>query len=478
MREELTPSDRGSLMAERGPINMAVGGVMVFERKPVLTRATVIERISERLHLIPRLRQRLEEPPLGIASPVWTDDVNFDLEWHVRQASLPKPGGEAELGQFVGREFSHRLDRSRPLWEITLIEGLEGNRRALVLKAHHALVDGMAALALGALLLDPTAEPMEIAPPEQEWAPLPYDMRKHVTKLATTPITRAAKPVFEGMLRALDPSPRRAVTDALKAAQDLRKATDVALELAKNRPTAPMLPLNRTISANRRYAIEHVDLVTVKKVGKLAGGTVNDTMLAVVTGMLARYISAAEGTELPGEARMTPLKRNPIALVPVSVRTETESGELGNRISTVFVDLPVDEPDLLKRIARIHAEMSTIKDSAAIRAGEIMVGMTGLAPPLVSGLLVLAMGSVRAFNMVVTNLPGPQVPLYMKGVRATEIYPLAPLNPSNQGLTVGLLSYNGTVCMGVLADRDLEPGLSVAVEGLEAALAELHAAAR
>jgi diacylglycerol O-acyltransferase len=477
VREELSPSDRSSLAAERGPINMAVGGVMVFERKPKLTRAMVLERVGQRLHLIPRLRQRLEEPPLGIASPVWTDDVNFDLDWHIRQASLPKPGGDAELGQFVGREFSHRLDRSRPLWEITLIEGLQGGRPALLLKAHHALVDGMAALALGALLLDPTREPLEIAPPEQEWAPLPYDMRKHVTKLATTPLTRAARPVFDTVMRALDPNPRRAVTDAIKAAQDLRKATDVALELAKNRPTAPMLPINRTISSNRRYTVAKADLATVKKVGKLAGGTINDTILAVVTGMLASYIEAAEGTELPGEARMTPLKRDPIALVPVSIRSKNESGELGNRISTVFVDLPTDEPDLFARIARIHAEMSGIKDSAAIRAGEIMVGMTGLAPPLVSGLMVMAMGQVRAFNMVVSNMPGPQQPLYMTGVRATEIYPLAPLNPSNQGLTVGVISYDGTVCFGILADRDLEPGLSVATEGLHTALAELEAAA-
>jgi WS/DGAT/MGAT family acyltransferase len=457
---------------------MAVGGVMVFERRPKLTRAMVLERVGQRLHLIPRLRQRLEEPPLGIASPVWTDDVNFDLDWHIRQASLPKPGGDAELGQFVGREFSHRLDRSRPLWEITLIEGLKGGRTALLLKAHHALVDGMAALALGALLLDPSPEPLEIAPPEQEWAPLPYDMRKHVTKLATTPLTRAARPVFEGLMRALDPNPRRAVTDAIKAAQELRKATDVALELAKNRPTAPMLAINRTISSNRRYTIATADLATVKKVGKLAGGTINDTILAIVTGMLARYIEAAEGTELPGEARMTPLKREPIALVPVSVRSENESGELGNRISTIFVDLPIEESDLLARIARIHAEMSEIKDSAAIRAGEIMVGMTGLAPPLVSGLMVMAMGQMRAFNMVVSNMPGPQQPLYMTGVRATEIYPLAPLNPSNQGLNVGVISYDGTVCFGILADRDLEPGLSVATDGLHAALAELEAAAR
>ncbi len=162
MIEELSPADRSSLAAERGPVNMAVGGLLVFEPEPPLTRSMVAQRIAERIHLIPRLRQRLEEPALGLANPVWTDDLNFDLDWHVRQASLPAPGDDAELGALVGREFSHRLNRSRPLWEATLIEGLSGGRRALLMKVHHALVDGMAAIGLAALVLDPTPEPLPV----------------------------------------------------------------------------------------------------------------------------------------------------------------------------------------------------------------------------------------------------------------------------------------------------------------------------
>jgi WS/DGAT/MGAT family acyltransferase len=462
--EELSPADRSSLAAERGPINMAVGGLLVVDPEPPLTRAMVTQRIGERLHLVPRLRQRLEEPALGMMNPVWTDDTGFDLEWHVRQASLPAPGGEAELGAFIGREFSHRLDRARPLWEATLIEGLDGGRKALLFKVHHALVDGMAALGMAALVLDPSEEALEVPPPDTPWSPRKYDMRRHVARLATKPLARAPRLMIDGMIRALDPDPSR-------AAADTKRTLDVVLELARQRPQAPMTPLNRPISPNRRYAIAHTDLAVLKTVGKAAGGTVNDAVLAVVAGMLGRYLAAAgpEAFDIDG--------RPPVALVPVSVRTRDEAGELGNKISTVFVDLPVGEHDLSKRIQAITAQTSELKESAAVRAGALMVGASGWAPPLVSGMLARAMGSVRAFNVVVSNVPGPQQPFYLDGVRMREVYPVVPLNPGNQGLTIGILSYDGQVCFGLLADRDLEPPLSTASAGLIAALGEIKAAA-
>jgi diacylglycerol O-acyltransferase len=459
--QELSPADRSSLAAERGSINMAVGGLLVVDAEPPLTRKMVADRIGERIHLVPRLRQRLEEPPLGIANPVWTDDTGFDLDWHVRQASLPEPGGERELGAFVGREFSHRLDRSRPLWEATLIEGLEQGRKALLFKVHHALVDGMAALGMAALVLDPSAEPLRVPPPETEWEPRRYDMRRHVAKLATKPLARAQKLMMEGMLRALDPDPSR-------AAIDMRRTLELGLELARQRPQAPMTPLNRPISPNRRYAIAHADLAKIKQVGKAAGGTVNDTVLAIVAGMLGRYLAAA------GPDVSTAEDRSPVALVPVSVRAEGESG--GNRISTVFVDLPVGEHQITKRIRAVHQQTSELKESAAVRAGALMVGASGWAPPLLSGMLARAMGQVRAFNVVVSNVPGPQQPFYLDGVRMREVYPVVPLNPANQGLTIGILSYDGQVCFGLLADRDLDPPLSTAAAGLRAALGELQAA--
>jgi diacylglycerol O-acyltransferase len=473
MREELSPADRSALAAEGGPINMAVGGLLVFDAEPPLTRLMLAERIGERIHLIPRLRQRLEEPPLGIANPVWTDDTAFDLDWHVRQASLPAPGGEAELGSFVGREFSHRLDRSRPLWEATLIEGLEGGRTAVLMKVHHALVDGLAALGMAALVLDPAREPLAVPAPEQEWSPQKYDMRRHVARLATRPLARAARPVMEGLFRALDPDPARAAADARRTFAEVRRGTEVALELARARPQAPMTPLNRPISPNRRFAVVHGDLAAVKAAAKAAGGTVNDALLAAVAGMLGRYLADPNADPADHPAPGDAAGRRPVALVPVSVRTEEESGQLGNRISTVFVDLPVEEPDPRQRTATIHAQMAELKESPAVRAGALMVGASGWAPPLVSGMLARAMGSVRAFNLVVSNLPGPQQPLYLKGTQVAELYPVVPLNPANQGLTVGILSYNGQICFGLLADRDLEPPLAVAAEALRAALTEL-----
>jgi diacylglycerol O-acyltransferase / wax synthase len=451
--EELSPADRSSLAAEHGPINMSVGGLLVFDSEPRLTRAMVAQRIGERIHFIPRLRQRLTEPPLGIANPVWSDDTGFDIDWHVRQASLPSPADDSDLGVFVGREFSHRLDRARPLWEATLIEGLQGGRQALLFKVHHALVDGMAAIGMAALVLDPTEEPLETPPPDREWEPRKYDMRRHVARLASRPLQRAPRLMMDGMLRALDPDPRRAAADMLKA-------SEVALELARQRPSAPMTPLNRPISPNRRYAVARGDLQAFKTAGKRAGGTVNDTVLAIVAGMLGRYLP------------QTP-ERSPVALVPVSVREPNESGELGNRISTVLVDLPVSEPGLDDRIRSINAQTSQLKDSAAVRAGALMVGAAGWAPPLVSGMLARAMGSVRAFNLVVSNIPGPQQPFYLSGVRMREVYPVVPPNPTNQGLTIGILSYDGQMCFGLLADRDLSPPLSAVATGLTEALAEL-----
>jgi WS/DGAT/MGAT family acyltransferase len=195
-----------------------------------------------------------------------------------------------------------------------------------------------------------------------------------------------------------------------------------------------MTPLNRPISPNRRYFVAHADLVAIKAVGKRAGGTVNDAILAVVAGMLGRYLSGVmtEASE-----------RLPVALVPVSVREADEAGELGNRISTVFVDLPVSEPDLLARVRFVAEQTRSLKDSAAVRAGALMVGAAGWAPPLVSGMLARAMGSVRAFNLVVSNIPGPQQPFYLSRVRMREVYPVVPLNPANQGITVGIVSTTG-----------------------------------
>ncbi len=455
MADDLSPADRASLAAERGPVTMTVGAALIFAGGPGLARAAILARVQERLHLIPRYRQRLDETPLGLANPVWVDDETFDLPWHVRTATLPAPGSRDDLADYVGREMSGRLDRRRPLWELHVVDGLEGGQVAVVPKMHHALVDGLAAIDIGTVLLDPTPEPLHLPPPEAPWSPKAPDTAERLARIAATPFLRAQKVAYEATMRALETSPR-------SAAEDVLRATDLVAELARARPQAPMTPLNRTISPNRRYAMERVRLDEVKAAAKAGGGTVNDALLAAVAGMLRTYFAEA-GTDLGG--------RRPVALVPVSVRGEGEEG--GNRISTVFVDLPSDEPDPIERLRVIAAQTHELKGSAAVRAGALMVGATGWAPPAVSSLLVRAMGGIRAFNLVVSNVPGPQQTFYLGGSPLLETYPVVPLNPASQALSVGILSYDGGVHVGLLADRDLDPPVARAAAALRGALAEL-----
>ncbi len=453
MAEPLSPADRSALSAEQGPISMAVGGLMVLEDGPGLAPEALLERVRSRLHLLPRYRQRLQTAA-GVLNPVWIDDPTFDLGWHVRRASLGPGAGEAQLAELVGREMSRRLDRSRPLWELTAVEGLPDGRVALLAKMHHALVDGVAAVDIGTVLLDPGPEPLELPPPPGAWAPEPYDRLGHLARLGLEPARRATGLLRDSAQRALQPDPRRTAKDLLSAAELLG-------ELARTRPAAPMTSLNEPIGPNRRYAMHSTELADVKRAAKAAGGTVNDAILAVVTGTLALVLDRPVGAPAP------------VALVPVSVRRPGEEG--GNRISTVMVDLPVALDDPAERIAAIHAATQRLKDSAAVRAGALLVGVTGWAPPVVSGGLARAMGGIRAFNVVVSNVPGPQVPFFLNGSRLLAAYPAVPLNPASQGLTVGVLSYAGGIHFGLLADRDLEPPLDVIAAALRTALDELLA---
>jgi diacylglycerol O-acyltransferase len=454
MSEQLSPADRSSLAAEHGPVNMAVGGLLLFEDGEGMRHEQVLARVAARLHLVPRYRQRLQSSAAGLANPVWVDDDGFDLGWHVRRAALPA-AGDAALAEFVGQAMSRRLDRSRPLWELTIVEGLGDGRIGLLAKMHHALVDGVAAVDIGTVLLDPSPEPADIPGPEEPWEPRGYDRTRQLARLAATPIVRAQKLLLDSASRALAPDPRR-------AANDLRSATELLVQLARTRPSAPTTPLNAGLGPNRRFAFISAPLADLKVAGKSRGATVNDALLAAVTGMLRRYLSAAGA----------PLEKPLVALVPVSVRRPGEEG--GNRISTVLVDLPVAEPDPAARIVAIHTTMAELKDSAAVRAGALLAGATGWAPPIVSSGLARAMGGVRAFNLVVSNVPGPQQPFWLNGCRLLAVHPAVPLNPATQGLTVGIISYDGSVCFGLLADRDLDPPLSVAAAGLAEALEELQ----
>jgi WS/DGAT/MGAT family acyltransferase len=340
-----------------------------------------------------------------------------------------------------------------------VISGLDEARTALLAKMHHALVDGIAAIDVGTVLLDPSEEPLAIEP--EDWSPRPSSTRGHLTRLAGMQLVRAQRLVKDSTLRALDTSPRR-------AAEDLLGATELLTELARQRPQAPMTPLNRPISPSRRFARASGSLADVKRVAKAYDATVNDVLLAIVAGMLERYFAAAGSADMDRGS-------DPVALVPVSVRREDERGDTGNRISTVFVDLPVSEADPVARMRVVHGLMAEIKDSAAVRAGAMMVGAIGLAPPVVSSALGRALGNIRACNLVVSNVPGPQQTLFLAGSKVLAAYPIVPLNPANQGLTVGILSYDGRVNFGLLADAGLDPGVEHARASLEDALAEIQA---
>ena len=422
MSEPLSPADRGALTAEQGPINMAVAGAMIFAAGPGTSYEAVLERIGARLHLLPRYRQKLADPFGPLSNPVWTDDDGFDLQWHVRHARLP----DGDLAAYVAREMATRLHRDRPLWELHVVDGLAGDRVALLPKMHHALVDGLAAIGIGMILLDPTPEPMALEGDEQ-WTPQAFDRRRHLAGAAAGLGSRLLR---ESLQRARDP---------LGVADELLRGTELITELARQRPQAPMTVLNEPLSPNRAYAMRSADLAALKAAGKAAGGTVNDAILATVAGALRTF--------LPD------LADRPVALVPVSVRRDGDDAASGNRISTVFVELPIDEPDFAERVRTIGADMRALRDSAAVRAGAIMVGAAGLMPPLVATPMARAMGGVRAMNLVVSNVPGPQQTFYMNGAPMLEVYPAVPLNPANQRLNVGVMSYDGGVFFGVARTR-------------------------
>lgn len=428
---------------------MHVGGVLVLDG--AVTREAVVQRLRDRIHLIPRYRMRLDEAPLGIAHPVWVDEPEFDAERHVRRAALPPPGGDAELSEFVGHVLSERLDRSRPLWQLWVVEGLADGRTAVVAKMHHALVDGVAAVDVSTVILDPTAEGLELpAPPEGPARG--GGTGERVEELARVTAARLDVPrrlARQTVSRALSLEPRG-------AARQVREAAGVLGELARVRPAAPETRLNARIGAERVFAMGRGRLDVVKDVRRATGTTVNDVLLASVALMLSDFL----GADAP---------RHVVALVPVSLRGEGERGELGNRISTVFVDLPL-HGDPLERLHAISLSMRRVKQSAQVRAGALIVGATGLAPPLVSSIAVRAMSGPRIFNLVVSNVPGPQSTFYLAGVPVREVYPAVPLNPRNQALSIGILSYNGGVYHGLLADRDAVPDVARAAAGMERAL--------
>jgi WS/DGAT/MGAT family acyltransferase len=456
--DRLSPLDVSFLHMETPSTAMHVGGVAIFEPPADgFDYDRLVELIQQRIGLVPRYRQKVRWVPGRIANPVWADDPDFDVTYHVRRSALPKPGTDAQLRDLVGRLQSRQLDRHRPLWEIYLVEGLSGGRVAIVTKTHHAMVDGRSAVDIGTVILDLEPTPREV--PEDDWMPAkePNALSLVVGAMADY----LAKPTV-----AVD-TVRAAVVDVRATAGKVGALTSGLFASARSMARqAPASPLNVPIGQQRRFGMATTDLDDYKRIRKAHGGTVNDVVLATVSGALRAWLMTRGETVTP-----TTVVR---AMVPVSVRTDSQKGELGNRVSSYFVDLPVGEPNPVMRLHQVSYAMRAHKESGAAVGADALVQLSGFAPPTITALGARTASSLtrRLFNLVVTNVPGPQFPLYAAGARMLSMYPVVPL-AKNQAVSIGLTSYDGGVFYGLNCDRDAMPDVDVLAACIEEALAEL-----
>jgi diacylglycerol O-acyltransferase / wax synthase len=458
-KDRLSAIDASFLHQEKQSSHMHVGAVVMFEGPPP-PREDLVAHIRARLRLVPRYRQRLAFPRFEMGRPFWVDDPSFNLDYHVRHTALPRPGSEEQLRQLVGRIFSQRLDRSKPLWEVWLVQGLEDNRFALISKTHHALVDGVSGVDIATVLFDLQPAPAEIEG-DDGWMPEPVPsdvdlVAEGVKGLIRTPISLAGRAI--GALQ----NPGRSAAQARHAAEGLGEVVWAGLN------PAPDVPLNVEIGPHRRVVWVRSALSEFKEVKNALGGTVNDVVLAVVAGALGRWLRTrgvrTEGLELR-------------ALVPVSIRAEDEQGTLGNRIAAMRGPLPVYAEEPVERLQLVRQAMGNLKQSKQALGAEVISGLQDFAPPTLLAQASRLNFSTRLFNLIVTNVPGPQFPLYLLGREMEEIVPIAFL-PENHALAIAIMSYNGKVDFGLLADYDAIPDLEDFGGMLEDSLAELLDAAR
>jgi diacylglycerol O-acyltransferase / wax synthase len=458
--DRLTPVDAAFLHQE-GPVShMHIGGVTLVEG-PAPTMDEFLEQIRMRLHLVPRYRQKLAHTALDSGRPVWIDDPSFNLEYHIRHTALPTPGGWEQLCGLTARIFSQQLDRSKPLWEMWLIEGLEDDRFALITKTHHSLIDGIAGVDLATVLFDVSPEPPPIKHPGRAWQPHPEPGTAELVTAGLRGAVRAGVELAEGAIDALS-HPDRALARAREAAEGIGEIVWAGLN------PAPETPLNVPIGPHRRFFGIASQLDDFKTVKDAFGGTVNDVVLAVVTGALRSFLISrgrrTEGTELR-------------ALVPVSVRVEDERDQGGNRLVVMRGPLPVYIADPIQRLRFVSQAMDGLKESKQALGAEVIAGAQNFAPPTILAQASRLNFSTRLFNLIVTNIPGPQFPLYVLGREMLQAFPVAFL-PENHALAIGIMSYNGQMNFGLLADFDSLPDIDKISDGIAEELAALVALAR
>jgi WS/DGAT/MGAT family acyltransferase len=458
MADRLNPLDVYFLYLEGRTTPMHVGGLAVFEPPSEgFDYDTFVSLIERRISLVPRYRQKVRSVPGHLANPVWVDDSDFDIGYHVRRSALPRPGSDEQLRELVARVQSRALDRNRPLWEMYLVEGLAGGRFAVIHKTHHAMVDGIDAVDIGQVILDTTPVPREI--PEDLWMPRSEPGSASLVIDAVTDLIRRPTAVVDTV--------RIGVADARNVASQVSSAVTGVLSAARviARP-APDSPLNSSIGSQRRFAVARTELEDYKKVRKQRGGTVNDVVLATVAGAIRGWMMSRGEPVAPS----TTVR----ALVPVSIRGDSDVEQPGNRVSSYLVDLPVGEPNPMVRLSQVSYAMKAHKESGQSVGAEALAALSGFAPPTLHALGARAASSFtrRLFNVVVTNVPGPQFPLYASGARMLEMFPVIPL-AARQAVSIGLTSYDGGVFYGLNADRDAMHDVEVLGSLLEESLAEL-----
>src|SRR4051794_18185846 len=457
--DRLTGLDASFLALEDAGAHMHVGSCMLFEGEAPSYDA-FIAQLDSRLHLVPRYRQKLAFPPLAQARPVWVDDPHFNPGYHVRHTALPEPASLEQLRNLTGRVLAQRLDRTKPLWEMWLVQRVEGDRFAVISKTHHCLVDGVSGVDIATVLFDLEPDPPPPPEPPPAWFPRPEPSAASLVADALG--ERAGTPVDAVRLLA------DAVAHPERAAGRLGKALGgLGAMLAAGLQGAPTSPYNVQIGPHRRFAWADGDLGHFKAIKSALGGTVNDVVLTVVTGALRTHMQA-NGHDVDG----IELK----AMVPMSVRAEAERGALGNRVTAMYAPLPVHAADPVERFRIVHEAMKGLKDSGQAVGAELITQLAGFAPPTVLAQASRLQSQQRMFNVVVTNVPGPQFPLYMLGRRLLRLYPQVPL-VRNTALGIAIMSYDGTLNFGLLGDYDALPDLDDLAAALRDAIAELAAAA-
>ncbi|QZH58145.1 wax ester/triacylglycerol synthase family O-acyltransferase [Mycolicibacterium farcinogenes] len=469
MVSRLSASDAAFYHLENTATPMYVGSLSIL-RKPRtgLSYETLLETVERRLPQIPRYRQKVREVTLGLARPVWADDADFDITYHIRRSALPSPGSDAQLHDLIARLGSRPLDRTRPLWEMYLVEGLTKNRIAIYTKTHQALVNGMPALEIGHVIVDRTQKPPEFG--EDIWIPArePSDRQLVLGAIGEW----IARPTSQ--LAALRDTVTEVATSASELAAVGRRVAEVARTVARG--TAPSSPLNTRVSRNRRFSVDQHRLEDYRLVRARYNCDINDVVLAVVAGALRNWLLSRGEPVTP---TTTVRAMAPMSVYPDAELDSSGPGQAISEVSPFLVDLPVGEGNAVVRLSQIAHATESHPTAASLVDARTIVTLSGFAPPTLHamGIRVATGFSARLFNLLITNVPGAQKQMYIAGTKLLETYAVPPLL-QNQVLAIGVTSYDGQLYFGINADRDAMSDVDVLPSLLRESLEELLEAAK